>query len=204
MSEAQLRERMEAVQALAQGVLREPEIIDLGHTRPAETIEHSLHPVRSTARSKLLRTIVEADEAGSAIIFTRTKQRAKQVARQLGCHESAVSRWEGGSRFPTGVDLIALADLFGVSADDLLGRGRQHARAGAALVDMQLLQRLASAASTEEFERLVRANQDQAVWLPVPDGAVLMPVTEAMRLAREVAERFSDSSLVDRLFRPRG
>lgn len=128
----------------------------------------------------------------------------EQVARQLGCHESAVSRWEGGSRFPTGVDLIALADLFGVSADDLLGRGRQHARAGAALVDMQLLQRLASAASTEEFERLVRANQDQAVWLPVPDGAVLMPVTEAMRLAREVAERFSDSSLVDRLFRPRG
>ncbi len=88
----------EAVQALAQGVLKEPEIIDLGHTRPAETIEHSLHPVRSTARSKLLRTIVEADEAGSAIIFTRTKQRAKQVARQLEKRGHAVSLLHGDKK----------------------------------------------------------------------------------------------------------
>ncbi|MGD2017537.1 MAG: DEAD/DEAH box helicase [Planctomycetota bacterium] len=73
----------EEVQALAQRVLRDPEIIDLGHTRPAETIEHTLHPVRASARSKLLRSIVEADEDGSAIVFARTKQRAKQVARQL-------------------------------------------------------------------------------------------------------------------------
>lgn len=88
----------EAVQALAQGVLREPEIIDLGHTRPAETIEHSLHPVRSTARSKLLRTIVESDEAGSAIIFTRTKQRAKQVARQLEKRGHTVSLLHGDKK----------------------------------------------------------------------------------------------------------
>jgi ATP-dependent RNA helicase RhlE len=88
----------EAVQALAQGVLKEPEIIDLGHTRPAETIEHSLHPVRSTARSKLLRTIVEADEAGSAIIFTRTKQRAKQVARQLEKRGHTVSLLHGDKK----------------------------------------------------------------------------------------------------------
>lgn len=88
----------EAVQALAQGVLKEPEIIDLGHTRPAETIEHSLHPVRATARSKLLRTIVEADEAGSAIIFTRTKQRAKQVARQLEKRGHTVSLLHGDKK----------------------------------------------------------------------------------------------------------
>ena len=88
----------EAVQALAQGVLKEPEIIDLGHTRPAETIEHSLHPVRSTARSKLLRTIDDADEAGRAIIFTRTKQRAKQVARQLEKRGHAVSLLHGDKK----------------------------------------------------------------------------------------------------------
>ncbi|HIE71495.1 MAG TPA: XRE family transcriptional regulator, partial [Planctomycetes bacterium] len=49
------------------------------------------------------------------------------VAKRLGCHESAVSRWESGSRFPTGEDLVALADLFDVSTDDLLGRSRQYA-----------------------------------------------------------------------------
>lgn len=125
------------------------------------------------------------------------------VAKRLGCHESAVSRWESGSRFPTGEDLVALADLFEVSTDDLLGRGRQFAATGSALVDMRLLERLAAADNVAEFERLIREHEEQAVWLPVPDGAVLVPVAEAMRLTRKVAEKHKASSFVDRLFRPR-
>ncbi len=126
------------------------------------------------------------------------------VAKRLGCHESAVSRWESGSRFPTGEDLVALADLFEVSTDDLLGRGRQYATGGTALVDMRLLERLAAAESTEEFDRLIRENEEQAVWLPVPEGAVLVPVAEAMRWAKKVADKHKQSRYVDRLFRPRG
>lgn len=125
------------------------------------------------------------------------------VAKRLGCHESAVSRWESGSRFPTGEDLVALADLFEVSTDDLLGRVRQYATAGSALVDMRLLERLATADSTAEFDRLILDNEEQAVWLPVPDGAVLVPVAEAMRLTRKVADKHRQSQFVDRLFRPR-
>ena len=127
-----------------------------------------------------------------------------QVAKRLGCHESAVSRWESGSRFPTGEDLVALADLFEVSTDDLLGRGRQYAAAGSALIDQRLLESLAAAESTSEFDRLIAANDEQAVWLPVPDGAVLVPVAEAMRWTRKVAEKHKASTFVDRLFRPRG
>ncbi len=125
------------------------------------------------------------------------------VAKRLGCHESAVSRWESGSRFPTGEDLVALADLFEVSTDDLLGRGKQFANAGAALVDMRLLERLAGADATPEFDKLIAENEEQAVWLPVPEGAVLIPVAEAMRLTRKVADKHRDSKFVDRLFRPR-
>lgn len=125
------------------------------------------------------------------------------MAKRLGCHESAVSRWESGSRFPTGEDLVALADLFEVSTDDLLGRVRQYATAGSALVDMRLLEKLAAAESTEEFDRLIREHEEQAVWLPVPDGAVIIPVAEAMRWTRKVADRHKGSSFVDRLFRPR-
>lgn len=125
------------------------------------------------------------------------------VAKRLGCHESAVSRWESGSRFPTGEDLVALADLFEVSTDDLLGRAKQFANPGAALVDMRLLERLAAAESTAEFDRLVAENDAQAVWLPVPDGAVLIPVAEAMRWTRKVADKHRESRFVDRLFRPR-
>jgi transcriptional regulator with XRE-family HTH domain len=127
-----------------------------------------------------------------------------QVAKRLGCHESAVSRWESGSRFPTGEDLVALADLFEVSTDDLLGRDRQYAAAGSALVDQRLLESLAAAESIEEFDRLISANDEQAIWLPVPDGAVLVPVAEAMRWTRKVAEKHKASAFVDRLFRPRG
>lgn len=125
------------------------------------------------------------------------------VAKRLGCHESAVSRWESGSRFPTGEDLVSLADLFEVSTDDLLGRGRQYATGGSALVDLRLLEQLAAAESTAEFDRLIQQYEEQAVWLPVPEGAVIVPVAEAMRLTRKVAEKHKDSRFVDRLFRPR-
>jgi transcriptional regulator with XRE-family HTH domain len=125
------------------------------------------------------------------------------VARRLGCHESAVSRWENGSRFPTAVDLVALADLFEVSTDDLLGRKKQHAARGTALVDVELLEQLLATETTEAFDRLIEAHDDQAIWLPVPDRAVLLPVAEAMRLARAVADKHRDSRYADRLFRPR-
>lgn len=125
------------------------------------------------------------------------------VARRLGCHESAVSRWESGSRFPTGEDLVALADLFEVSTDDLLGRTKQYAPTGCALLDMRLLEQLAAADTTAEFDRLIIEKDEQAVWLPVPDGAVMVPVSEAMRLARKVADKHKGSAHVDRLFRPR-
>lgn len=125
------------------------------------------------------------------------------VAKRLGCHESAVSRWESGSRFPTGEDLVALADLFEVSTDDLLGRAKQFAASGAALVDIRLLERLAAAETVGEFDRLISESSEQAVWLPVPDGAILVPVAEAMRWTRKVAEKHKASQFVDRLFRPR-
>jgi len=126
-----------------------------------------------------------------------------QVAKRLSCHESAVSRWESGTRFPTGEDLVALSELFAVSTDFLLGKEQQYAAPGTALVDLKLLQQLDGAASTEEFDRLIATNEEQAVWLPVPEGAVLVPVAEAMRRTRRVAEKHKGSRFVDRLFRPR-
>ena len=126
-----------------------------------------------------------------------------RVAKELGVHESAVSRWESGTRFPTGEDLVVLSDLFQVSIDYLLGRPRQYAAPGTALVDQLLLDRLEAAPSTAEFDRLIAANEEQAAWLPVPEGAVLVPVAEAMRRARRVADKHKQSRYVDRLFRPR-
>lgn len=128
-----------------------------------------------------------------------------QIGKMLGCHESAVSRWEGGTRFPTGEDLVQLSDLFQVSVDYLLGKTCQYAAPGSALVDQLLLDQLEAAPTTEEFDRLIASKDrdDQAIWLPVPEGSVLMPVGEAMRRARKVADKHRGSAFVDRLFRPR-
>jgi len=126
-----------------------------------------------------------------------------RVAKELGVHESAVSRWENGSRFPTGEDLVALSDLFAVSIDHLLGKAQQYAAPGTALLDRMLLDRLDAATTTEAFDQLIAAHEEQAVWLPVPDGAVLVPVAEVMRRARRVADKHRASKFVDRLFRPR-
>lgn len=126
-----------------------------------------------------------------------------RVARELGVHESAVSRWENGTRFPTGEDLVALSDLFTVSVDYLLGKSEQFTVPGSALLDRTLLARLDAAATTAEFDQMIQANEDQAVWLPVPDGSVLVPVAEVMRRARRVADKHKGSLFVDRLFRPR-
>lgn len=126
-----------------------------------------------------------------------------QVARHLNCHESAVSRWENGNRFPTGEDLVSLSDLFQVSVDYLLGKGHQYLPQGTALVDQVLLDRLDGAATTAEFDALIQEHAEQAVWLPVPEGSVVVPVAEAMRRARKVADKHRDSRFVDRLFRPR-
>lgn len=125
-----------------------------------------------------------------------------QVSRAVGCHESAVSRWESGSRLPPCTDILALAQLYRVSTDELLGRREQPTMPSAALIDQRLLDRLSLCETTEEFDAVVADTAEHAVWLPIEDGSVVVPVGDAMRRAREIADRFPDSRYADRLFRP--
>lgn len=127
----------------------------------------------------------------------------EQIASRLGCHESAISRWEAGTRLPPATDILALAELYEVSVDSLLGREETPVPASLALVDQALLDRLAQVRSVNEFDEIVEARAEQTAWLPVPPGAVLVTVEEAMRRARLVADRFKTSRYADRLFRPR-
>ena len=59
---------------------------------------------------------------GEKLLELRRGQGLSQedVAEQLGVSRQAVSRWEKGSALPDSVNLLALSDLFGVSADYLL------------------------------------------------------------------------------------
>ena len=49
------------------------------------------------------------------------------VAERLGVSRQAVSKWENGSSDPSTSNLLALADLYGVDAADLLRDVKPHA-----------------------------------------------------------------------------
>ena len=48
----------------------------------------------------------------------------EDLARRLGVERSAVAKWESGKSQPQAARLIALAEIFGCTVDEILGRGK--------------------------------------------------------------------------------
>ena len=61
----------------------DPHVVELASSAPAETIDHSIIPVADRRKRDLLDEILRRKDCQSAIIFTRTKHRAKRLADQL-------------------------------------------------------------------------------------------------------------------------
>jgi ATP-dependent RNA helicase RhlE len=73
----------EEVRSLVDEFLRQPEMVELGASRPVETVDHELYPVESTRKVELLLEILRRTGSEQVLIFTRTKHRAKKLAEQL-------------------------------------------------------------------------------------------------------------------------
>ena len=71
------------IRRLADEVLYEPHVVELATAAPADTIEHALYPVSESNKRPLLNHILEAGGCASAIVFTRTKHRARKLAQDL-------------------------------------------------------------------------------------------------------------------------
>lgn len=72
------------IRHLTKEVLNHPHVVELNTNAPVETIEHSLYPVHPTRKGDLLRELIDDDGFKTAIVFTRTKHRAKSLAIKLG------------------------------------------------------------------------------------------------------------------------
>jgi ATP-dependent RNA helicase RhlE len=72
-----------AIRDLADGVLNDPHVVELAIKAPAERIEHALYPVAEGSKRDLLDRLLSEDDCKTAIVFTRTKHRAKRLAIQL-------------------------------------------------------------------------------------------------------------------------
>ncbi len=71
------------IRQLADNVLKNPKVVDLGNSKVVSTIQHELYPVSQRLKLPLLKFLLNDNNFYSAIVFTRTKHRALRTARQL-------------------------------------------------------------------------------------------------------------------------
>ena len=71
------------VRKLANDLLDDPHVVELAPSAPAEAIEHGLFETDPTRKQGLLDALLSSEDCGSAIVFTRTKHRAKRLADKL-------------------------------------------------------------------------------------------------------------------------
>jgi ATP-dependent RNA helicase RhlE len=71
------------IRRLADDLLTAPHVVELADTAPAATIDHALYLVAERRKRALLEHVLTLDDCDSAIVFTRTKHRARRLAEQL-------------------------------------------------------------------------------------------------------------------------
>jgi ATP-dependent RNA helicase RhlE len=82
----------EEIQRLSSWCLRDPERIEIGARRsPAETVSHALYPVAVDQKFDLLLTLLERTNYDSVLIFSRTKDGADRISRQLKKNNHSVA-----------------------------------------------------------------------------------------------------------------
>lgn len=73
----------DAVRSLAREALRDPLTVQIGRSAPATTVTHAIYPVPEHLKTSLLIELLERTNAGSVLIFTRTKYRAQRLGDTL-------------------------------------------------------------------------------------------------------------------------
>ncbi len=71
------------IRSLANEFLKKPVAIELGDSQPVDTVGHAQYPVEQSKKPELLMEILRQSGSGKVLVFTRTKHRAKKLARTL-------------------------------------------------------------------------------------------------------------------------
>ncbi len=72
------------VRALADKCMRDPVLVEVDISTPAETVTHSLYPVAQHLKTPLLKTMLRTLGYDSMLVFTRTRHGARRLWQQLG------------------------------------------------------------------------------------------------------------------------
>ena len=73
----------EEIRRLADSILNDAVRVQIGMIAPAKTVSHALYPVSQPLKKQLLLATLEQTATGRVLVFTRTKYRARNLARDL-------------------------------------------------------------------------------------------------------------------------
>lgn len=71
------------IRKLADQILRNAVTVQIGAIAPAKTVSHAFYPVHQKRKKQLLLAMLDQTETGRVLVFTRTKRRARFLARDL-------------------------------------------------------------------------------------------------------------------------
>ncbi len=85
----------EDIRKLAGSILKDPITVQIGAIAPAKTVSHTLFPVSQKRKKDLLLATLEHTATGRVLVFTRTKYRARNLARDLAKRRYRVAALQG-------------------------------------------------------------------------------------------------------------
>lgn len=71
------------IRKLADQILRDAVTVQIGAIAPAKTVSHAFYPVHQKRKKELLLAMLNQTSTGRVLVFTRTKRRARFLARDL-------------------------------------------------------------------------------------------------------------------------
>ena len=71
------------IRGLAMDFLTQPVTVEIGASRPVESVQQAVYPVEQEGKYETLLALLPKGGDGQVLVFTRTKHRAKKLAQQL-------------------------------------------------------------------------------------------------------------------------
>ncbi len=111
-----------AIKQLANGLLRNPALVEIGRNNAVESVRQLIHPVEKSRKRELLSHLVGANNWQQVLVFGRTKHGANRLAKQLNSdgitavaihgNKSQNARTEALTRFKAGkVQVLVATDI---------------------------------------------------------------------------------------------
>jgi len=114
------------VRGLATDMLAHPVTVDIGDSRPVETVSHAIYPVEQEDKYATLVALLAQAGSGQVLVFTRTKHRAKRLATQLVKAGTAATSLQGNlsqNRRQEAMDSFRSGKARVMVATDIAARG---------------------------------------------------------------------------------